>query len=92
MKKIWYTPNKFEAYGEEEIKAELERYQVKKIDKDMIGKKREIAKEKLEKAHEAFQKAEEKYKEAKKDFDEAKGKFNAVVNQIKECETENGQD
>ncbi|MBN1645430.1 hypothetical protein JW868_00145 [Candidatus Woesearchaeota archaeon] len=71
---------------EADLAQTLDNIEIRKIDKDTIGKVRVVAKEKLETAVQNYNQAKERYSTAKENYEEWKNKFQDYKNQeMREC-------
>ena len=68
------------------INRDIGKYQLRKIEKALLFKKRVIAKEQMQRAIEEYKEAKEKYKEEAKAYKENKKEFDENKKKLKECE------
>lgn len=83
--------NRIMEMDESERMKELGKYRITTVNKDMLFKKREIAKDRLEDAKRNYEMAKKEYQRVNKAYDEKKKFFNDVKKELKECEKEDNE-
>ncbi|MFH1432923.1 MAG: hypothetical protein ABIG84_06935 [archaeon] len=84
--------NKIMEMDESERMKKLDNYRVKTVNKDMLFKKREIAKDKLDDAKRKYEMAKNEYQRVNKAYNEKKREFNEVKDRLKDCKDQDTEE